>query len=255
MRQLIDSLIPDPLKFKLIRIVWAAVWMRCAGLSGVGRLATWLATWFAPPHKARHYLARLSPHGFVSPSAVLYHRNLHLGAHIFIDDRAVVFQREKGGPIHLGDGVRILRDVIMETGYGGSISIGASVCIHPRCQLMANVAPIMIGRGVGIAPNCAIYSYDHGVAPDDDIFRQPLQSKGPVIIGDGAWLGVGVIVLSGVRIGKGAVIGAGSVVTQDVPDGAIAVGVPARVVKMRNELVSDLAEKRDSGPSACEVEV
>ena len=52
---------------------------------------------------------------------------------------------------------------------------------------------------------------------------------------DYAWLGVGVIVLSGVRIGKGAVVGAGSVVTRDIPDGGVAVGVPARVIKMRDE--------------------
>jgi acetyltransferase-like isoleucine patch superfamily enzyme len=63
-----------------------------------------------------------------------------------------------------------------------------------------------------------------------------LQSKGSIVIGDEAWLGFGVIVLGGVRIGEGAVIGAGSVVTQDVPDGAIAMGVPARVVKMRSDL-------------------
>ncbi len=62
---------------------------------------------------------------------------------------------------------------------------------------------------------------------------QPLQTKGGIFIHDEAWLGYGVIVLSGVQIGKGAVIGAGSVVTRDVPDNAIAVGVPARVVRMR----------------------
>ena len=44
-----------------------------------------------------------------------------------------------------------------------------------------------------------------------------------------------MIVLDGVHIGKGAVIGAGSVVANDIPDGGIAVGVPARVVKMRND--------------------
>jgi acetyltransferase-like isoleucine patch superfamily enzyme len=54
-------------------------------------------------------------------------------------------------------------------------------------------------------------------------------------VDDDAWLGVGVIVLSGVRIGKGAVVGAGAVVTHDVPDGAVVAGVPARIVKMRIE--------------------
>ena len=238
MRRLIDSLIPDPIRFKLFRLVWAAVWMRCAGLSPVGRVATRLATWFAPPHKARQYLARLYRHGYVSPSAVIHHRDLHLGAKIFIDDRVLLFQRHGGGPIRLGNGASIYRDVIIETGCGGSVTIGAGAAIHPRCQLMANVAPIQIGSGVAMAPNCAVYSYDHGVAPNEEMMHQPLQSKGPVRIGDGAWLGVGVIVLSGVRIGKGAVIGAGSVVVQDVPEGAIAVGVPARVVKMRSDVES-----------------
>jgi acetyltransferase-like isoleucine patch superfamily enzyme len=58
------------------------------------------------------------------------------------------------------------------------------------------------------------------------------------VIGDEAWLGVGVIVLDGVRIGDGAVVGAGSVVIHDVPDGAVAQGVPARVMMLRSELSS-----------------
>ena len=85
-----------------------------------------------------------------------------------------------------------------------------------------------------IAPNCAFYPYNHGIEPGKLIQEQPLYSKGDIIVGDDAWLGFGVIVLDGVRIGKGAVVGAGSVVTEDIPDGGIAVGVPARVVKMRD---------------------
>ena len=69
--------------------------------------------------------------------------------------------------------------------------------------------------------------------------QQPLATKGPIIIEDEVWLGFGVIILSGVRIGKGAIVGTGSVLTKDVPSGAIAVGVPAHVVRMR-------AEARDS---------
>ena len=54
-------------------------------------------------------------------------------------------------------------------------------------------------------------------------------------IGDGADLGVGSIVLPGVRIGKGVQLGAGSVVNEDIPDLAVAVGVPARVVGSREK--------------------
>jgi acetyltransferase-like isoleucine patch superfamily enzyme len=52
---------------------------------------------------------------------------------------------------------------------------------------------------------------------------------------DDVWLGLGVAVLEGVRIGRGAVIGAGAVVTRDIPAYAIAIGVPARVVRFRGE--------------------
>ncbi len=61
----------------------------------------------------------------------------------------------------------------------------------------------------------------------------PLESRGGIRVGDGAWLGFGVIVLDGATIGAGAIIGAGSVVTKDVPENAIAVGNPARVVASR----------------------
>jgi acetyltransferase-like isoleucine patch superfamily enzyme len=178
----------------------------------------------------------MNPKGYISASATIYHSDLRLGANIFMDDRVVIFQRKNGGRVELGDRVYIYRDTILETGHGGYLTIGPNSSIHPRCQLNAYVAPIQIGCGVMIAPNCAFYPYDHGLAPDRPIIKQPLQTKGSITVGDDAWLGFGVIVLGGVRIGNGAVVGAGSVVTSDVPDGGIAVGVPARVVKMRSDL-------------------
>lgn len=210
--------------------------MRYAGLDTIGRLSTRLAVVFARPHKARVYLARMNPKGYISPSAIIYHQQLCLGANVFMDDRVVIFQREGGGPIEIGDRVYIYRDVIVETGYGGFFTIANDASIHPRCQLNAYVSPIRIGSGVMIAPNCAFYSYDHGVAPNQAIREQPLQSKGEIVVGDNAWIGVGAIVLSGVRIGSGAAIAAGAVVTSDIPENAIAAGMPARVVKMRDQL-------------------
>ena len=215
---------------------WIRFWMRHAGMSKIGRIATRFATWFAPPHKASNALAYMNPKGYIAPSAVIYHPNLLLGANILIGDRAVIFQNKNGGPVEIGDRVQILRDTTIETGFGGSLRIGNNTCIHPRGQINAYKSPIEIGCGVDIAPNCAFYSYDHGLAPDKNISEQPLETKGKIVVDDHVWLGVGVIVLSGVRIGKGAVVGAGSVVTHDIPDGAVAVGMPARVVKMRSDI-------------------
>lgn len=59
------------------------------------------------------------------------------------------------------------------------------------------------------------------------------KSKGKVIIGNDVWIGLDVLILSGVTIGDGAIVGARSVVTKDVPPYAIAAGNPARVVKYR----------------------
>jgi acetyltransferase-like isoleucine patch superfamily enzyme len=225
---------PENFRFGIMSRHWARFWMQFAGLSFFGRIAARLAAWSAPPHKGRVVLARMNQRGYIEPTATIYHSDLHLGSHVFIGDRVMIFQRKNGGRVKIGNRVYIYRDTIIETGYGGYLSIGAHSSIHPRCQLNANVSPIIIGSGVMVGPSCAFYSYDHGIAAGIPIRKQPLHTKGGIIIDDDAWLGFGVIVLDGVRIGKGAVIGAGSVVTQDVPDNAIAVGVPARVIRMRD---------------------
>lgn len=207
--------------------------MRFAGLSRFGRFATRLAAWSTPPFRERISLANLSPHGYISANAIIQHQDIRVGTNVFIGDGAVVYQDRNGGAVELGDRVQLYGDIHVEIGPGGSLTIGADTHIQPRCQFTAYEAPIWIGRMVEIAPNCAFYPYNHGFAKDKAIMEQPLHTKGGIYIHDGAWLGYGVIVLSGVRIGKGAVIGAGSVVTHDVPDNAIAVGAPARIVGMR----------------------
>lgn len=213
--------------------------MHFAGLSPVGRIATRLATWFVPPYKGRHYLARLNSIGYISPTASICHNDLCLHNNVFIGDRVVIYKAKDGGPVKIGKGTRIHCDTIIETGSGGSLTIGANTSIQPRCQFSAYKGSIEIGCGVQIAPSCAFYPYNHGFAPDELIKKQSLQTKGGIFISDDAWLGFGVIVLDGVKIGKGAVVGAGSVVTHEVPDGAIAVGVPARVVRMRADITID----------------
>lgn len=195
------------------------------------------AGWAFPPYRGRVGLARMNRRGYIAPSATIYHKKLHLGPNVFIGDHVLIYQvHEDTGPVDIGPRVRLHREVIIETGAEGSLSIGAETNIQPRCQFSAYKGSIRIGTGVSIAPYCAFYPYDHSIAPDKPIRKQPLRSKGGIVIGDEAWLGVGVIVLDGVRIGKGAVIGAGSVVTRDIPDNAIAAGVPARVLSSRDEI-------------------
>jgi len=230
---------------RIIRYGWASFWMRFAGLRYVGRLATLLASWSASPFYGCKFLAQLSFKGYQSPRSTIHHSDLHLGAHVFIDDRVLIFEDHEGGPVELGEGVSIYRDTIIQTGYGGSVNIGPYTHIQPRCQISAYLAPIQIGSGVQIAPNCAFYPFDHGLAAGELIRKQPLQTKGGIIVGDDAWLGVGVIVLSGVRIGRGAVVGAGSVVTRNVPDYAIAVGVPARILKYRGDLAGNPVDREN----------
>lgn len=72
-----------------------------------------------------------------------------------------------------------------------------------------------------------LHSYDN---PDIPIVNQAIKQIGTVRIGEGSWLGIGVVVL-GANIGKHCVIGANSVVTKDIPDYSIAVGAPAKIIK------------------------
>ena len=219
------------------REIWAQSWMFFAGLPGFGRLAMGLAGCLYPPYRGRVSLAGMHRRGYIAPSAKLHHTALDIGEHVFIGDRVLIYQvDDTSGTVKLGRRVRLHREIIIETGFGGSLVIGEASNIQPRCQFSAYKAPIRIGQGVSIAPNCAFYPYDHGIAPDKPIRRQAVRSRGGIIIGDEAWLGFGVIVLDGVRIGNGAVVGAGSVVTHDVPDGAVVHGIPARVLMMRDDL-------------------
>jgi acetyltransferase-like isoleucine patch superfamily enzyme len=212
--------------------------MRFAGLSPLGRVANRIAGVFTPPYKGRRYLARLNPRGYVAPTAVLQCRNLRVGKNGFIGDRVTIYQAGEG-EIALADRVFIHQDSIIEVGHGGRVEIGADTHIQPRCQLSVYRGSLSIGANVQIAPNCAFYPYDHGKAAGQRVRAQPLQTKGGIVIEDDVWLGFGVIVLDGVRIQEGAVVGAGSVVTRGIPQHAIAVGSPARVIGTRGANGSD----------------
>lgn len=226
------------------QMAWYRFWMKCTAVRPVRPLAIRLAAWGTPAYKGRQFLAWFTRRGYISPKAIVHHVGLRTGAHVFIGDHVVIYRNDAGGgAVELGDRVHLHQDTIIETGQGGRVTIGAETHIQPRCQLSAYVGSITIGRQVQIAPYCAFYPYDHGIAPDETIFRQPLQTKGGIVIEDDVWLGVGAIILDGVCIGRGAVIAAGSVVTISVPAGAIAAGVPARIIGTRDGRRPSRAER------------
>jgi len=114
-------------------------------------------------------------------------------------------------------------DVVLEIGDGTSI---AGTCV------LSAVQSLRLGRKVLMARNVYIADHRHAFADKTRaVLDQGVTEVAPVEICDGAWLGQNVVVGPGVRIGRGAVVGANSVVLDDVPDHAVAVGAPARVLE------------------------
>ena len=134
-----------------------------------------------------------------------------------------------GDRVSIRDGAR-LEVCITRSGRRPCLTIGSDTSIEQNIHLVCHNR-IAIGRNVMIAANCAIVDTSHtfaGRAPGEKADRLA-DDDAEVEICDGAFLGVGVVVLPGVRIGVNAVVGANSVVTRDVPDGYTAAGIPARM--------------------------
>lgn len=106
-----------------------------------------------------------------------------------------------------------------------NIKIGRNVFINSNMLAMAR-GSITIEDGVQIAANVQLLSNNH------DPYDLPVLLCKPVHIEKEAWIGAGATILPGVSVGKHAIVGAASVVTKDVPDYAVVVGNPARVIKM-----------------------
>ena len=115
----------------------------------------------------------------------------------------------------------------------GHLKIGARVIFGHHCTVGCK-EQIEIGDDCLLAEMVSIRDHDHNFARTDVPIRAQGATCAPVKIGRDVWLGAKVTVLKGVTIGDGAIIGANAVVTRDIPPGAIAVGIPARVVKMRD---------------------
>lgn len=135
--------------------------------------------------------------------------------------------------LKIGRDVAIRENSYLQVAKKGFINIGNDVFIGMFCVL-DGAGGITIGDGVAISYHTSIISASHR----HDNLEIPSGEQGFVAKGikieNNVWIGAGVTVLDGVTVGEGAIIGAGSVVTSDIPKFAIAVGVPARVIRYRN---------------------
>ena len=90
---------------------------------------------------------------------------------------------------------------------------------------------VSIGRDVLIADRVFISDADHNYDNNIPISKQGDSFNGEVNLKDGCWIGIGAVILPNVTIGQNAVVAANAVVTKDVPDFAVVVGIPAKIIK------------------------
>lgn len=107
------------------------------------------------------------------------------------------------------------------------MSIGRNSTIGRWCLLDAR-GGITVGRNVNISSYCRFMTAKHDF--DDPAFPA---LYAPIVVGDRAWVAMGLTVLDGVTIGAGAVVCAGAVVTKDVPPYTVVGGVPAKHIRDR----------------------
>jgi acetyltransferase-like isoleucine patch superfamily enzyme len=169
--------------------------------------------------------------------------NVHLGRDCWIE-RPQSFERFRSTRVPgavFGDGVRVYGWTVFNVEPSGVVSVGDETVLVGAVVICQQ--EIIVGRRVVVSYQVMIADSDfhprdpaqrrldaEGSAPSGDPRdRPPIESR-PVRIGDGAWVGIGAIILKGVEVGPGARVGAGAVVARDVPAGSTVEGNPAQVV-------------------------
>lgn len=152
-----------------------------------------------------------------------------IGDNVIFEDGTRVFHPES---IELGNNVYVGHNTILQGYYKNRMIIGDNTFIGPNC-FFHSAGNIVIGKNVGIAAYSKILTSVHR----EESLEKPLSFSeivyAEVVVEDNVHIGIGTVVLPGVRIGEGAQIGAGAVVSRDIPKYAVAVGVPAKVIRIR----------------------
>lgn len=189
----------------------------------------------------RRRVAALGANSWIGRGATLEGRDrIRIGSEARIEAGAVI-RANTADPrgVSVGAGASVKEYAVLNANEG-HVELGPRAWLGPHCLVYGN-GGVSIGADVLIAAHTTISTVSH-VTERTDV---PINAQGihcaPIVIEDDVWIGLNVSVLQGVTIGTGAIVGAGAVVTRDVPPGAIAMGVPARVVGHRHE---KLAQER-----------
>jgi acetyltransferase-like isoleucine patch superfamily enzyme len=152
-----------------------------------------------------------------------------IGSNVIFENGVLVFHPEN---VELGSNVYVGHNTVLKGYYKNLLIVGDNTWIGQNC-FFHSAGGIRIGKNVGIAPAVKILTSRHSEqGVDVPILFSELEFK-EVIVEDDADIGIGAIILPGAKIGKGAQIGAGAVVTGNIPDYAVAVGIPAKPVRYR----------------------
>ena len=116
--------------------------------------------------------------------------------------------------------------------YGFNIHTYGLAVINYNCVIL-DTSPVHIGAGAFIAPGVCLSCAGHSIHPGQR--SEGISTSKPIRLEEDVWIGANAVVIEGVSVGNGAVVAAGAVVTRDVPENAVVAGVPARIVKMKDE--------------------
>jgi len=137
--------------------------------------------------------------------------------------------------VSIGKRCLILDHVYMRAGSDGHINLADHCAVNSFAKLFGH-GGIDVGANAQLGPGVLITTTTHD-------FRKSMRTEfRQVKIGQWAWIGANAVILPGITIGQYAVIGAGSIVTKDIPDYAIAVGNPARVIGENEEAKANASE-------------
>lgn len=150
------------------------------------------------------------------------------GDNVIIEDGVRIFHPER---VFIGNNVYIGHDTIIKGYYKHDLVIGDNSWIGQMC-FIHGAGGVTIGQNVGIGPCVKIHAAYHIDMEERPILFSPLEFS-PIEIKDGCNIGIGVVIMAGSIIGENTKIGANAVVKGIIPPNTVAVGIPAKVIKMR----------------------